>query len=159
MRRYALSTIACAVLILAGAGASFAQSHFNASDTHELQAFHLNDDIVQKYRNATAGLEEYTKTHNGSDLGDDREDEATDLSDMAAAYTKVAAIGSILKSKGITPRDYVKTMFILTSGYAVVSMQKSGMPVRRMPVEVSAENLEYIRRNYDRLKSLLDYNN
>ncbi len=56
----------------------------------------------------------------------------------------------------MTPKEYADTMLVLSTGYAMVSMQKQGMAVSKMTDLVSAENSDYIKRNYDHLSKVLE---
>ncbi len=161
MNRFTIGVMVCGVLMSAGAGMSSAQmgghSVFSAADTRDLRNFRLTDDLVQKYQKATSALIEYGKTHRSKDdaEGKGHDDSGGNISDMVNSFSKVPQFELILHSTGITPKEYAETMLVLTTGYMVVGMQKQGQALGRMPEIVSAENTDYIKRNYDHLSKLL----
>jgi hypothetical protein len=160
MKKYLFSATLILFLILSGLRTAFAQFQpFNAADTRELQAFRLTDDLVEHYRSATVALMEYGKAHpSESEDDNDKDSKKGDvtLSDMVNVMSKAHFFASILQSKGISPRQYVETMLILVGGYSAIAMQREGQTatVRSSPV-VSAANMDYIKRNYDHISTLL----
>ena len=160
MKKYLLSALALALLALGGLRTACAQLQpFNDADTRELQAFRLTDDLVEHYRSATVALLEYGKAHPSENKVDDDKDSKkgdVTLSDMAAGMSRAHFFVSILQSKGISPRQYVETMLILVGGYSAIAMQREGQmaTVKPSPI-ISAANLDYIKRNYDHISTLL----
>ena len=161
MKKYLVGTLALIALVVCGAQPGFAQkAPFNPADTRELLAFQLNDDLIQRYHNATMAFIDYGKAHpNMKYPSDDEQTSKSEaditISDMTAAYSKHPEFGAMLLSKGITPRQYVETMIILVPGITVVAMEKEGHPSAKGSPIVSAANLDYIRKNYDRLSKVL----
>jgi hypothetical protein len=161
MKKITIWAMVCAVFMAAGAGLSSAQmggnSVFNAADTRELKSFRLTDDMVQKFQKATNELIAYGKAHRSDgDKNAKASDSGGNISDMVASFSKVPQFEVILHNTGITPKEYADTMLVLSTGYAMVSMQKQGAAVGRMPDLVSAENTDYIKRNYDHLSKVLE---
>jgi len=58
-----------------------------------------------------------------------------------------------MRSNGITPRQYIDTVFVFTSGIIMVDMEKQGQATKPSPI-LSAANLDYIRKNHDRLEKI-----
>ena len=142
----------CVVIMVLGAGLSSAQmggnSVFNASDTRELKNFRLTDDMVQKFQKATNELIAYGKAHRSDgDKNAKASASGGNISDMVNSFSKVPQFETILHNTGMTPKEYADTMLVLSTGYAMVSMQKQGMAVSKMTDLVSAENTDYIKRN------------
>lgn len=162
MKNHLISTLTLTAVILGGMSVSSAQAPlFNAADTHELQTFQLNDDLVQCYQNATMAFVEWGKAHqNEKGKGDDdsTSKNASDvtISDMTAAFTKHPGLEAIFLSKGIAPRQYVDTMIVLIPGLTMVAMERQGHPSLKASPAVSPANLDYIRKNYDRLIKVVD---
>ena len=155
-----LFAAALTLLMLSGLHTASAQFQpFNAADTKELQAFRLTDDLVEHYRSATVALMEYGKAHPSENEVDDDKDSKkghVTLTDMVAGMSRAHQFVSILKSKGISPRQYIETMLILVGGYSAIAMQREGQiaTVKPTPI-ISAANLDYIKRNYDHISTLL----
>jgi len=161
MKRFTLGAMVSVVMMVAGAGLSSAQmggnSVFNASDTRELKNFRLTDDMVQKFQKATNDLIAYGKAHRSdSDKNAKASASGGNISDMVNSFSKVPQFETILHNTGMTPKEYADTMLVLSTGYAMVSMQKQGMAVSKMTDLVSAENSDYIKRNYDHLSKVLE---
>jgi hypothetical protein len=158
MKKYSLS-LALALLLMGGLRTVCAQFQpFNDSDTRELQAFRLNDDLVEHYRSATVALMEYSKAHPSKDDSADDKDSKKELtlSDMVRGMSRAPQFEPILRSKGISPRQYIETMIILVGGYSAIAMQREGQMATVKPTPIiSTANLDYIKRNYDHLSTLL----
>jgi hypothetical protein len=160
MKNYLIRTLAVIVLVMGGVNASIAQKPlFNAADTHELLTFQLNDDLIERYHNATMAFIEWGKAHQNETFKDDDNDKTsknasdTTISDMTAGFTKHPQFEIVMRSKGITPRQYVDTMLVLIPGLAMVAMDKQGMAHKDSPI-ISAANIDYIKRNYDHLSKI-----
>jgi hypothetical protein len=162
MKNYVISTLVVIALMLGGVCAGSAQlAVFNAADTHELLAFQLNDDLVQRYHNATMAFIEWGKAHQNekSKMDDDtttKKMSDVTISDMTANLTRHPEVQAVFLSKGITPRQYIETMIVLMPGLAMVTMEREGHPSAKGSPVVSAPNLDYIRKNYDHLSKVLD---
>ena len=159
MKKYFLLVLVFTLLAFGGMRTASAQLHpFNDADTRELQAFRLNDDIVERYRNATLALMEYAKAHPSKDDSDDEKDSKKgepSISDLVSGMSKSPQLPSIMQSKGISPRQYVETMLVLVTGYSSASMKREGQQAAMKPSPiVSTVNMEYIKRNYDHLGTM-----
>jgi hypothetical protein len=161
MKKCIFSVWVLTLLVVGGSRTACAQFQpFNEADTRELQAFRLNDDLVERYRNATLALMEYAKAHPSKDDSDDekasKKSPDLTLSDMVTGMSKAPQFTSLLQSKGISPRQYVETMLVLVGGYSAIAMQREGQMATVKPTAIiSAANLDYIKRNYDHLSTLL----
>ncbi len=159
MKKLFLSALALTLLMLGGLRTVRAQYQpFNDADTRELQAFRLSDEMVEHYRSATLALMEYSKAHPSKDSSDDEKSSKKELtlSDMVAGMSRAPQFAPILQSKGISPRQYVETMIILVGGYSAIAMQREGQMANVKPTPIiSTANLDYIKRNYDHLSTLL----
>ena len=162
MKNYLISMLTLIALVLGGVDAGIAQKPlFNAADTHELLTFQLNDDLIGRYHNATMAFIEWGKAHQNEMAKDEDNDKTsknasdTTISDMAAGLTKHPQFEIVMRSKGITPRQYVDTMLVFTTGLTMIAMEKQGMAHKESPI-LSAANMDYIKRNYDRLSKIAD---
>jgi len=159
MKRYVLSALAISLLMISGARSARAQfPAFNDADTRELQAFQLNDGLVDHYRDATIAYSQYAKAHAIKDPVDDapvpKGHELT-LTEMANGMAKAPQFEATLRSKGITPRQYIETMIILTAGLAGVDMEREGQIKVKPSPALSAANLQYIKQHHDHLEEVL----
>jgi hypothetical protein len=158
MKKHVCTTLVLFALMTGGLRTGLAQKPlFSAADTQELLSFRLTDDIVAHYHNATMAFAAWGKAH-PNDVERDDDDQRKDASDvtindMVAHFNKHPRFEALMQSNGITPRQYIDTMFVLTSGLVLVDMEKEGHPVKASPI-LSSANLDYIRKNHDHLEKI-----
>ena len=156
MKRFACTTFVLLALTMSGTQAGVAQKPlFSAADTQELLSFRLTDDMVEHYRSATMAFAAWGKAHPKDVDKDDDDKGGSDMSisDMASHFAKHPQFEMVMRSNGITPRQYIDTMFVLTTGLVMVDMQKEGQATKPSPI-LSAANLDYIRKNHDHLEKI-----
>jgi hypothetical protein len=156
MKRFACTTLVLFALLMSGTHPGLAQKPlFSAADTQELLSFRLTDDMVEHYRSATMAFTAWGKAHPKDIDRDDDDNKGSDatISDMVAHFNKHPQFEALMRSNGITPRQYIDTMFVLTSGLVMVDMQKEGQAIKPSPI-LSTANLDYIRKNHDRLEKI-----
>jgi hypothetical protein len=156
MKKFACTTLVLFALMMSGTHPGFAQKPlFSAADTQELLSFRLTDDMVEHYRSATMAFAAWGKAHPKDVDKDDDDKGASDvsISDMVSHFTKHPQFEILMRSNGITPRQYIDTMFVFTTGLIMVDMQKEGQASKPSPI-LSAANLDYIRKNHDRLEKI-----
>jgi len=158
MKKFVSATLVLFALMAASTRAGIAQKPlFTAADTQELLAFKLTDQNVDGYYKATMAVAAFAKAHpemkfNDPDENKDASD--TSLSDMVAHFSKFPQFDSIMKSNGISTRQYVDTMMVLVPGMVMVDMERQGMKYKPSPI-LSAANLDYIKKNHDHLTKIM----
>jgi hypothetical protein len=156
MKRFACTTLVLFALMMSGTHSGLAQKPlFSAADTQELLAFRLTDDMVEHYRSATMAFAAWGKAHPKDVDRDDDDKGGSDatINDMVAHFNKHPQFELVMRSNGISPRQYVDTMMVLMSGLIMVDMQKEGQATKPSPI-LSAANLDYIRKNHDHLEKI-----
>ena len=158
MKRYFGAALVLFALVVAGTFTGVAQKPlFTAADTQELLAFKLTDQGVDGYYKGTMAVAAFAKAHPEMKFNDpDENKDASDttLSDMVAHFSKFPQFDSIMRSNGISTRQYVDTMMVLVSGMVMVDMELQGMKSKPSPI-LSAANLDYIKKNHDHLTKIM----
>ncbi|HXC95163.1 MAG TPA: hypothetical protein VNU92_05650 [Edaphobacter sp.] len=158
-----MKRIVCAALVLfalmaTGTSRGVAQKPlFTAADTQELLAFKLTDQGVENYYKATMAVGTWAKAHPNTKFHDDDENKDasdTTISDMVAHFSKFPQFDALMKSNGLTTRQYVDTFMILVPGLAMVDMEREGQKFKPSPI-ISAANVDYIRKNHDHITKLM----
>lgn len=140
-------------LAFGGLQTAFAQyRYFNAADTHELQSFRLNDDLVAKCQKAAMALTPVAKSHLGETKG--KAGQPVTIDDMVAKINSMPDAVAVLHSNGVTPRQYVETTIIAIAGYAQVQLQQAGHPIMHPSPILSAENADYIKQHLHEIGKL-----
>ncbi len=158
MKRYVGIALVLFALMVTGTRVGVAQKPlFTAADTQELLSFKLTDQGVDGYYKATMAVAAFAKAHPEMKFNDpDENKDASDttLSDMVAHFSKFPQFDSIMRSNGISTRQYVDTMMVLVSGIVMVDMERQGLKYKPSPI-ISAANLDYIKKNHDHLTKIM----
>jgi hypothetical protein len=158
MKRHVCISFALIAMMIAGSQISVAQKPlFSAADTQELLAFKLTDQVVDGYYKGTMAVAAFAKAHPEMKFNDpDENKDASDttISDMVAHFSKFPQFDSIMRSNGISTRQYVDTMMVLVPGMAMVDMERQGLKFKPSPI-LSPANLDYIKKNHDHLTKIM----
>jgi hypothetical protein len=154
MKKHICTTLVLFAVMAGGLRTGLAQKPlFTAADTAELLSFRLTDDMVAHYYSATMAFTAWGKAHPNDIDRDDDDQKGDTINDMVAHFNKHPQFEALMRSNGISPRQYIDTMFVFTSGLVMVDMEKQGLPTKPSPI-LSAANLDYIRKNHDHLEKI-----
>ena len=109
------------------------------ADAEEVRAYSLTDAVLGKYVEATRKLSAIPLDCNAGDSG------ISSLDDAAAKIDAMPGAKAVMKSAGITSREYVVFAFaLIENAYAAYSVDQPG---GKLPPGASMANVEFLRRN------------
>ena len=109
------------------------------ADAQEVRAYALTDSVLEKYVKATRKLSAIPLDCDAGDSG------ITGLDDAAAKIDRMPGAKAVMKSAGITSREYVVFAFaLIENAYAAYSLDQPG---GKLPPGTSMANVEFLRRN------------
>ena len=109
------------------------------ADAQEVRAYVLTDAVLGKYVKATRKLSAIPLDCDAGDSG------ISGLDDAAGKIDKMPGAKAVMKSAGITSREYVVFAFaLIENAYAAYSLDQPG---GMLPPGTSIANVEFLRRN------------
>ena len=135
-------TAAAILLLLPAASAD----SLPEADAQEVRAYALTEAVLDKYVRATRRLSEIPLDCDAGDSG------ISSLDDAAAKIDRMPGAKAMMKSAGITSREYVVFAFaLIENAYAAYSVDQPG---GKLPPGTSMANVEFLRRNSDVIERL-----
>jgi hypothetical protein len=132
--RRALAAAAVLLLLPAARADSLPEA-----DAQEVRAYALTDAVLNKYVKATRKLSAIPLDCDAGDSG------ISSLDDAAAKIDAMPGAKAVMKSAGITSREYVVFAFaLIENAYAAYSVDQPG---GKLPPGTSLANVEFLRRN------------
>lgn len=123
-------------------------------DQAEMTGFRLTMDNLDKFASASKSMLKYQKEKQGLQDSMSNEADARTIAGMVRTVEKYPALVSVIKSAGLSVRDYsVMTGTLVTSAMAV-GMKKQGM-ITQIPPTVSTDNAQFVEKNYDKIEALM----
>ena len=135
-RRFRRVLAAAAALLLLPAARA---DSLPEADAQEVRAYALSDAVLGKYVKATRKLSAIPLDCDAGDSG------ISSLDDAAAKIDRMPGAKAVMKSAGITSREYVVFAFaLIENAYAAYSLDQPG---GKLPPGTSMANVEFLRRN------------
>ena len=135
-RRFRRVLAAAAALLLLPAARA---DSLPEADAQEVRAYALSDAVLAKYVKATRKLSAIPLDCDAGDSG------ISSLDDAAAKIDRMPGAKAVMKSAGITSREYVVFAFaLIENAYAAYSLDQPG---GKLPPGTSMANVEFLRRN------------
>ena len=123
-------------------------------DQAEMTSFRLTMDNLDKFATASKGLLKYQKEKQSLEDSMSNDADARTISGMVRTVEKYPALVSVIKSAGLSVRDYSVMSGTLVTSAMAVGMKKQGL-IPQIPPTVSAENAAFVDKNYDKIEALM----
>jgi hypothetical protein len=126
------------------------------SDAPEVYNYRLTMDKIQKAAAATDAVNKLLATNPALKKQMDGEDQNGKTIDQMAKNidTKYPQVAALIRSNGLTTREYIVVTQAFISGVMMVGMKKEGTIKDYPPHSVSPENAAFLEQHFDKLKDL-----
>ena len=157
VKRAAVSAVAAA-MIAASAGA--AQTHKTISDNDpdlvEIRQYRLTMDKVQRMADA---MQEFNKMLAANPalkkrMNEDGDNDGTIAEKAHELEVKSPEAVAVLRSHGLSPREYIVVSLAFMNDVMIVGMKKQGAIKEYPPKAITAENAAFVEANFDKLQEI-----
>jgi hypothetical protein len=154
-RRVSLLTAVTLTVLAVCSAPAHAQKHGDDDpDLTEIRNYHLTMPKVDQFVAATTALKAMV------DANPDLKKQMDSGKDDDASITQKAAdwdlhfpqAAAVVKSKGLSTREYIVVSIALLNDVMIVGMKKNGSIKEYPPNTITAENAAFVEQNYDKLE-------
>ena len=109
---------------------------------------------VSKYVTATKGILRLMSENPTLKKQLESQRDVSTIDEAVKTTEKYPEVTGTIESAGLTTRDYVVISGTLTGSIMAVDMKKQGQ-IKSYPTTLLPENLGFVEKNYDKLKSMM----
>jgi len=157
--------LAVFALALFAAWPAAAQKHDDSADVAEIRNYHLTMSKVDQFVAATTALKKLADANPGlrKGMNSDKDDDASIAQKAADWDLHFPEAAAVVKSNGLSTREYIVVSIALLNDVMIVGMKKNGSIKEYPPDTITPENAAFVEQNYDKLEhtmsSLMSVNN
>jgi len=153
--RYRAVPLAVFAFAIFAASPAAAQKHGDDSaDVAEIRNYHLTMSKVDQFVAATTALKKLADANPEirKGMNSDKDDDASITQKAADWDLHFPAAAAIVRSSGLSTREYIVVSIALLNDVMIVGMKKNGSIKEYPPDAITPENAAFVEQNYDKLE-------